>query len=121
MATEKLPLTAFKAEYNDPQGVTVRIGPDKTLTLRHAFIRFVGVGGHKGVYLRGRHLPSRGPNAGKGKILPSGFVSRFVIKEQFGPPVSTIVAIPKILDGLVDDANRFMNKQLNSQLDRFLK
>jgi hypothetical protein len=129
VSQELLPLIAFKARALKRGGVRVTVSPDRTpLTLRHAFLAKMK-SGHTGVFLRARHLPTKGPNAGlktakgkpKYKLTARGIAGRFAIDEQFGPSVLQVVALPEVLDSIVLDVGEDLAKRVNSQMDRFLK
>jgi hypothetical protein len=80
--------------------------------------------GHKGIFTRGRHTPSWGPTNKHGgplyKLTPSGFAGRLVIQQRFGPSIYKIVNVPKTLEKLTFDAGEYADRQIASQLRRFL-
>lgn len=124
---KRLPLIAFKVRASKKRGVTVQTSPDGApIVLRHAFkatVRLAGTSdeheGHDGIFLRARHLPSKGPHVGKGKLTKRGFAGRFAIAEQFGPSAFFFASLPEVKDSIVIDARAEMRKQLTSQVARF--
>jgi len=125
-----IPLAAFKARVLKRGGVSVRVSKLlPPVVLRHAFMAEVGEGEHAGIFLRARHLPSKGPNAGKVnkhghpalKLTAQGFAGRLAIKEQLGPSIHKLVSVPDVLRRIRFDAAAYMAKQAQSQLDRFTK
>lgn len=122
VSQELLPLVAYQAKVTKRGGAVVTVSKDRTpITLRHAFRATVGKGGHRGVFLRARNLPTKGPNEGKGKLTPRGIAGRLAIKEQFGPSVLDLVELPEVLGAIKIDTQAEMAKYLNSQIDRFTK
>jgi hypothetical protein len=126
---KRLPLIAFKVRASKKNGVTAQVSKGAApIVLRHAFVATVRTkgtdeehDGHKGVFQRDRHLPTKGPNAGKGKLTARGFAGRFAIKEQFGRSVFDVVNVKAVVDGIVFDAGAEMSRQLQGQLARFTK
>jgi len=124
-----IPLIAFKVRALKHGGVSVRIGKGRPpLVLHHAFVATMPTG-HEGVYLRSRHLPTKGPNSGKLnkhgkpllKLTAQGFAGRLAIDEQFGPSIYKLLTIPAVLKQITFDSNAYMAQQAQSQLDRFTK
>jgi len=125
-----IPLAAFKARVLKRGGVSVRVSKLlPPVVLRHGFMANVGSGDHEGIFLRARHLPTKGPNASRLnkhgrpalKLTPAGFAGRLAIREQFGPSIHKLVSIPDVLQRIRFDAAAYMAKQAQSQVDRFTK
>ena len=124
------PLIAYKVRVNKRSGVTAQVSKGGTpITLRHAFKTTVATrgdfqgehAGHTGIFSRGRKLPSRGPNKGKGKLTPQGVAGRFVIREHKGPSLASLISVPAVTQKINADTLAIMDKEVQSQLDRFLK
>lgn len=126
---KRLPLTAFKVRASRKGGVFFQAGPDtQPIVFRHAFkATMVKAGddgeheGHDGVFVRAKHLPTRGPNAGKGKLTPRGFAGRLAIKELKGPGLLKMINVPDVISDIHVDTRAEFRKQLQSQVDRFTK
>lgn len=126
---EPLPLIAFKYRSRGGDGISVIVSTDgEPITLRHAFLRIMP-SGHKGIFLRSRHTPTKGPGSflrdkhGQPfyKLTPRGIAGRLAIEEAKGPSVLRLVSIPEVLKDIEFDTIAFMQKTALSQLDRFLK
>jgi len=116
----KLPLIAFRTRASKTRGVTATYGPGQApVTLRHAFKTTVG--SHEGIFMRGRKLPSKGPNVGKGKLTRRGYAGRFTIIEVAGPSIYSLMNVQEVVDSIVFDTSAVMAKNLSSQFDRFTK
>jgi hypothetical protein len=141
---KRIPLIAFRAREGGG-GVTVKLGegiPD--VELRHAFITTVtspaqdaeGAAGHKGIFLRTRHLPSEGDNdnqkegriSKKGiayttklSLTPAGFAGHLSIAEEKGPSLLKLLDVGGIIAGIEFDVPGELERQALSQLDRFVK
>jgi hypothetical protein len=124
---QRLPLVAFKISVSKRSGVRVSLSKNlPPIVLRHAFVATVKapanngeVSEHTGVFLRSRHLPSKGPNQGKGKLTARGFAGRLAIKQVFGKSIFAYVNVPEIRDEIVFDGRAEMRKQLENQIKRF--
>lgn len=123
VSRKPIPLIAFPHTRSRKGGVTVRVSKDlPPIKLAHAFIARVASpsqaeqgAGHEGVFLR-----SRRPT-GKNKLTPRGFTGRLAIEEQFGKPVMAVVDMPAVMQKIELDTRAEMDKQIQGQLDRFLK
>jgi hypothetical protein len=73
---------------------------------------------HTGIFIRTRHV-SANPKAGK--LTPKGFAGRLAIKQLMAPSVESAVELPKVGQAVYDGLAGEMDKQLNSQIDRFTK
>lgn len=114
-----IPLSRFRVTPLKRGGVSVKIAKDRPpLKLQHAFTATLK-SGHWGVFLRARHLPTKGPNVNKGKLTPQGFAGRFAIQEQFGPSVLDLVSIPATFAAVEERVAEILLKRLDSQLARF--
>jgi hypothetical protein len=127
-----VPLIAYRVTASKRGGVTAYLAKNRApIRLRHAFKRRVfsaeqaaqGDTGHVGIFLRARHLPTKGRNVGNRrlKITRRGFAGRLAIEEQFGPSVLNLVEQPKLLGAITDEVTVQLEKNTQSQLDRFLK
>jgi hypothetical protein len=124
-----VPLIAFKATVGKRGGARVHISKDKpAILLRHAFRARVKSynqkaedAGHLGIFLRSKHLPTKGPNMGKGKIGKHGRAWRLAIEEQFGASVLNLVEVPTVIAAIGADVQNQLEKNVQSQLDRFTK
>ncbi len=126
---ERIPLIAFSSRVDKRAGgVLVKVAKSlKPIQLKHGFFATVGKGAHEGIFLRARHLPSKGPNAGvlnkhgnpKFKLTPRGIAGRFAIEEQFGPSILKVISIPEVLKRIEFDSTEYMLEQIDSQLYRF--
>lgn len=127
-----VPLIGYRTTATKRGGVTAYLSKDRPpIRLRHAFKRRVfsveqaaqGDTGHMGIFLRARHLPSKGRNAGNRrlKMTRKGFAGRLAIEEQFGPSVLDLVEQPKLLGAITDEVTVQLERNIQSQLDRFLK
>jgi hypothetical protein len=114
-----IPLSKFKFASLSRGGVSVKIDKDRPpLRLSHAFIATMK-SGHQGVYLRAKHLPTKGPNIGKGRLTPQGFAGRFAIAEQFGPSVLQFISDPAVFKDVQDHIQTVLVRRAASQLARF--
>lgn len=112
-------------------GVSVKFtAGHNRLRWRHAFLAVVKatkrtgeISEHLGVFVRDTHLATKGPHAGKGKIMPHGRSGRFAIKEVFGPSAYSLLVregkLTPMMQECWGDAQLFLGKQLASQLYRF--
>ncbi len=128
-----VPLIGYRVSATKKNGVIAYVSRDRPpIFLRHGFKAFVfskqqaeqgSTVGHTGIFVRTRHLPTKGPNAGnkKLKLTPRGFAGRLSVEEQFGPSVLNLVEQPKLLGAITDEVNAQLEKNIQSQLDRFLK
>jgi hypothetical protein len=125
-----VPAVGYKHTASKRSGVTVSPTKGKpTIRLKHGFKARARSpqqgegGGHVGIFLRGKRLPSKGPNVGKKryKLTKRGFAGRLVIEEQFGPSVLDIVSVPGIRAKLVTAISDVLDKNVRSQIDRFTK
>jgi hypothetical protein len=120
---ELVPLIGYGARGSKRSGVRAIVSKGRDpIQLRHAFIATMK-SGHRGVFTRSRHLPTKGPGAGnrKLKLTPRGFAGRFAIDEAFGPAVTDLVNVPDIEKSVVSSITERLEKNLNSQIDRFTK
>ncbi len=126
---EALPLIAFKYRTRGGAGVSVFVSTDgEPITLRHAFLRTMP-SGHKGIFLRSRHTPTKGPGSFLRdkhglpfyKLTPRGIAGRLAIEEARGPSVLHLVSIPDVLKEIEFDTMSYMQKMAESQLSRFTK
>jgi hypothetical protein len=118
---KQLPLSAFRVRVSKRLGVTAKVGPGLApITIRHGF-KATMPNGKVGIFMRGKKLPSKGPNVGKGKLTKRGFAGRFTINQVFGPSVFSVVSIPEAIDAIAFDSNETMAKNLVSQYERFTK
>jgi hypothetical protein len=104
--------------------ITVRFRKDKpAIRFPYYFMAKVGTGGHVGIFGRAKHLPSKGPNTGKGKLGPNGFASRLAIKEVYGPsPYDLLVqdgTLTAMASRIVGQINDKMRKEAANQVYRF--
>ncbi len=125
---QPLPLIAYQSNAGGGAGVAVMISRQRSLVyLKHAFLATVASSlqaaqgtGHKGIFLRSRHLPRKGSAIGKGKLTAAGFAGRLAIVEQFGPAVTDLVSQKAIGDAVLDGLDERFAKNMESQIDRFL-
>lgn len=126
---KSLPLIAYNPRSTKRNGVQVqqkRNGP--VSTLRHAFVSTVSgaggnAGGHRGVFGREKHLPTKGPNKGKGRIGKSGYAGRLAIGEYWGPSIASAFGAVRLTEmGKEEIANlgETLKFELASQLSRAL-
>lgn len=129
ISRKRLPAFAFEPKVG-AGGVTVRMWKDRPpLHFRHAFLSTVNQGNakgdankmHTGIFFRTRHLPSKGPNRGKGKLTPQGFAGRLAIKELTMPSVESAAEVVKVAEAIYKGIEGEAEKILNSQIDRFTK
>jgi hypothetical protein len=129
-----LPASYFKTRASKRRGASVqftRNGP--VVSLGHAFkatVTTAGIagehGGHIGIFTRAKRLPSKGPNVKRAKMVQSGeyagkIAAQFTLKEIFGPPLIDLVNGTEIAAQVTKDAGTEMSKQLQSQINRFMK
>lgn len=127
-----LPLIAFKPRATKA-GVSVKPWKNKPAkTWRHAFRATVNYQNatapdelHEGIFIRTRHLPTKGPNVGDekktGKITAKGFAGRLAIKQLMGPSAESVAEIPEVQKAIADGLAGELEKRLQSQIDRFTK
>jgi hypothetical protein len=129
-----LPAAYFKHTATAKAGgsVTFQRG-GAAIAFTHAFKRTVTTAGadgehkgHIGLFFRAKRLPTKGPNVKKAKMVQSGpyanrIAARFTLKEVFGPPLVDIVNSTAIGETVTRDSNAEMSKQLQGQINRFMK
>lgn len=126
-----IPLIAYRPRFSKRAGVRVTVSKRKPpIVFRHAFqatVRTAGTEGthegHLGAFARTRHLPTKGPNVGKGKLTPRGFAGRFAIKELMGPSVLSVLGeagTTKVAQEELAKLHDVLEKNVRSQMDRFL-
>jgi hypothetical protein len=141
---KRIPMVAFKHQpWRTMKGVTsggvsITVRKDwPPIVLRHAFIanvkqinaKSLETVGHVGIFLRSRHAPTKGFNAGlrdrfghpKYKLTPEGFAGRLSIEQEFGPSIAKLLSIPAVLNRIEFDAAAYMMKVAQGQIDRFTK
>lgn len=132
ISQKMVPLIAFKVRASRRRGVTVQVTKSlPPIVLRHAFKATVrsqqqsekSLAGHVGIFLRSRHLPTKGPNVGNKrlKLTRRGIAGRLAIEEQFGKSVLSLVETPKIIGSITSEVTDKLEQNVQSQLDRFLK
>jgi hypothetical protein len=82
--------------------------------------------GHVGLFVRAKRLPGKGPNLASAKMVQSGkykgqIAARFTLKEIFAPPLIDIVTGTNIAAEITASAGEEMQRQLTSQINRFMK
>lgn len=75
---------------------------------------------HRGVFLRSKHLPTKGANMGKGRIAQSGYAGRLAIGEAFGPAVVDLVSQDKLGGVVLEGIQSRLHDAIDSQIDRWL-
>jgi hypothetical protein len=132
IARRSIPLIAYRPRVSKRGGVLAVLTKGKpALRLRHAFkatVKTKGEGdehdGHLGIFGRARHLPTKGPNAGKGKLTPRGFAGRLAIKQAYGPSVLSVLGeqgTTKVAQEELAKLHDVLLKNLDSQIARFTK
>lgn len=135
----KMPMSAFKARQTK-SGVVVTIDKAKpSRTFRHAFIATVRTAGlddvhegHRGVFerseraapkvaARGRRVFERSRALIEGKLTKDGFAGRLHIDELFGPSILDFFSRDEIREAILRDIGNELPKQIDSQVNRFLK
>lgn len=131
ISRQPIPLIAYRPRFTK-KGVRVVVSKKKPpLVYRHAFEAAVrsqqqaaqGIEGHLGVFVRARHLPTKGPNVGKGKLTPKGIAGRFAIKELMGPSVLSVLGEQGTTQVAREELAKLqgtLEKNLAGQMDRFL-
>lgn len=131
ISRRSIPLIAYRPRVSKRGGVRVTIGKGKpAVVFRHAFkatVRTKGEAGvhdgHEGIFGRTRHLPTKGRNAGKGKLTPRGFAGRLAIKEAMGPSVLSVLGeqgTTRVAQEELAKLHDVLQKNLDSQVNRFL-
>jgi hypothetical protein len=136
---KSLRLSDYKMTGTKKGGVTATpIVGKGSLRFPYAFaanVKAVSAGGdvsnHRGGFFRTTHLPTKGPNTGgyrtvNGKkykltLTPQGKAGALSVKQLFGPPLSKVVGDAKILQPAIDKVASELQRQMQSQIDRFLK
>jgi len=129
-----LPASYFKHTASKRNGIAaVFMKGGGAVTFAHGFKRTVTTAGksgehagHVGLFVRAKRLPGKGPNTNTAKMVQSGkykgqIAARFTLKEIFAPPLIDIVNGTKIAADVTASAGEEMQKQLTSQINRFMK
>jgi hypothetical protein len=120
----KIPAIGFQVSESKKGGVRIRYLKGKpSFLLKHAFIATVKAAAknpdddneHQGVFFRTRRAKP------PGKLTKQGFAGRLRIKQQMGPAVIDVVSIPEAFAKLQDDIAATLTKNMESQIDRFIK
>lgn len=134
----KKPLTLFDfkgTRVTKKGGASFQTRKDKArINLRHGFLVILK-SGHRGVFVRGKHLPTKGPNVGgvrhwkdkrtgkmrkaRIKLTPGGIAGSFVIEEGKGPSVLTVVNKPDLTKRVVDKIASKLTEIFLGQYSRF--
>jgi hypothetical protein len=139
-----IPLIAYRPRVSKKGGARVTIGKGKPpIVYRHAYkatVKTAGTDGvhegHEGIFLRDRHLPTKGPNADrvrewvyKGKkrksrikLTPRGIAGSFAMRELMGPSVLSVLGeegTTKVAQEELAKLNGVLQKNLDSQFFRF--
>lgn len=128
-----LPLIAYGGRAGK-RGITVKMNRNRpSERFRHAFkatVRTKGGGdrveqhdGHEGYFVRARHLPTKGPNVGKGKLTNRGIAGRFTIRQLFGPSVLDVLGrkqATRIRREELAKLRIVLRRNLENQLKRFV-
>jgi hypothetical protein len=131
ISRKPIPLIAYRPRVSKKAGVRATISKNKPpVVYRHAFkatVKTKGTDdqheGHEGIFFRTRHLPTKGKNAGKGKLTPRGFAGRLAIKEAMGPSVLSVfgeAGTTRVASEELAKLHDVLQKNLDSQMDRFL-
>jgi len=129
-----LPAAYFKHTASKRRGISATFMKGSApVSFAHGFKRTVTTAGksgehagHVGLFVRAKKLPSKGPNTKTAKMVQSGkykgkIAARFTLKEIFAPPLIDIVNGTKIAADVTASAGEEMQKQLTSQINRFMK
>jgi hypothetical protein len=126
-------ITDYKGVKLGGGGVTAQFRLDRPpLQFKHAFqaIMKANGGSHTGIFFRTTHLPTKGPNMGKGKLTPQGFAGRLSISELRGPSVLSMLQTSSasgaglataIAEEEIAKLGVVLEKNIASQVDRFLE
>ena len=126
-----IPLIAYRPRVSKKGGARVTISKHKPpVAFKHYFRATVKLkgedqehDGHEGIFFRTRHLPTKGKNAGKGKLTPRGFAGRLAIKQAMGPSVLSVFGedgATKVATEELAKLQAVLQKNIDSQLNRFL-
>lgn len=95
----------------------------KARVFRHGFVATVNYQNahtpaelHRGVFIRTRHAT---PNPKAGRLTPKGFAGRLAIKQLMGPSLHTVIDVPKVTQGIVDDMGETLEKTLRERINTF--
>lgn len=142
-----IPLIAYRPRVSKKGGARVTVAKGKPpIVYRHAFkatVKTAGSNGaehegHEGIFVRDRHLPTKGPNADhvrewvyKGKkrksrikLTPQGIAGSFAIRELMGPSVLSVLGeagTTKVAQEELAKLQDVLQKNLDSQIARFTK
>lgn len=136
-----IPLFAFRGTYQTRAGVSVLVDKDRGREILKGTFIATMKSGHEGVFERGAHAPTEGPNAGavlkrRGKygrvagdpryfVIPGResyrSVGRFVIVERFGLTLTGYLShAPEVVADEQAKAGDILRKNLLSQIKRRL-
>ncbi len=132
------PIQDFKVSVSKKAGVVALVSKGRPpIILRHAF-RARMKSGHVGIFSRASTIQFSGLSQDSKLAFSAGMlhfkqsrlvtrngnkkaVGRFPIVEQFGPSVLNIVEAPKIMEEVMQDLGDVLEKNVQSQIDRFTK
>jgi hypothetical protein len=113
---QPLPLIAFKTTASK-SGITATISQGRTpIVFKHAFKTRVASAAQAAQGVSRLGIFERARGKGKG-----GFASRLPIKQLMGPPITSIVNVPKISDEITDALAAKMTENYMAELNEALK
>lgn len=133
ISRRQLPLIAYKPTGGGMRkggkgGIRVKVWKDRgPLRFSHGFAATVNKQNaktddefHRGVFIRTRHLSPAERGRGR-KLTPKGFAGRLAIKQLMGPSAESAVELEPVAKAVYDGLTGEMDKQVQSQIDRFTK
>jgi hypothetical protein len=129
-----LPATYFQFHPLGRDGMAAKFGKNRpSVVIFHGFLAKVKTAGttgehagHIGIFSRAKHLPKKGPNVGRARMVKTGkyagkIAARFTLKEIYGPPLIDLVSQQSIGPKFEQETQADLGNQLLSQFNRFYK